>query len=161
MIAAKQLHVLWCNNKDDFALPLISTKRSRQNLVSALAKHYEAHNYDVQMQVRQLEQVADARLSQRQRELVSQAESKSISRRSTRNYGIGGNIISKEATWAVRRITLTLESSIIARGRRFAATQSRVCWTTSAHDRIGSENRAISRYVRRISNCPIGWRTRS
>ena len=147
--------------KDDFALPLISTKRLRQNLVSALAKHHEAHNYYVQMQVRQLEQEADARLSQRQRKLVSQAESKSISRRSTRKYGIGGNIISKETRWAVGRITLTLESSSIARGRRFAATQSRVCWTTAAHDRIGSGNTSISRDVRRISNCPIGWRTRS
>ena len=129
--------------------------------MSALAKHHEAHNYYVPMQVRQLEQEADARLSQRQRELVSQAESKSTSRRSTRKYGVGGNIIRKEARWAVRRITLTLESSSIARGRRFAATQSGVCWTTSAHDRIGSENTAISRDVRRISNCPICWRTRS
>ena len=144
--------------KDDFALPLISTKRLRQNLVSALAKHHEAHNYCVQMQVRQLEQEADARLSQRQGKLVSQAKSKSISRRSTRKYGIGGNIISKETRWAVRRFTLTLESSSIARGRRFAATQPRACWTTAAHDRIGSGNTSISRDVRRISNCPIGWR---
>ena len=33
---------------------------TRQNLVSALARNSEAHNYDVQMQVRHLEQEADA-----------------------------------------------------------------------------------------------------
>ena len=41
-----------------------------QNLASALARNYEAHNYIEPMQVRQLEHEADARFSQRQSELL-------------------------------------------------------------------------------------------
>ena len=44
---------------------------ARQNLVRALEINRERHNYNVQMQVRQLEQEAGARNSQRQRELLS------------------------------------------------------------------------------------------
>ena len=40
---------------------------ARHNLVNTLARVHEVHNYKVQMQVRQLEQEADARLSQRGR----------------------------------------------------------------------------------------------
>ena len=32
-----------------------------------------------------------------------------------------------------------------ARGRRYATTKSRTCWTTSALDSIGSGNKALSR----------------
>ena len=49
---------------------------ARQNLVSALARSDEAHNYNVQMQVRQLEQEADARFFERQRELSSRFSQK-------------------------------------------------------------------------------------
>ena len=44
---------------------------ARQNLVNTLVRHNEVHNYNVQMQVRQLEQEAYARFPQRQRELLS------------------------------------------------------------------------------------------
>ena len=44
---------------------------ARQNLVSALSRNSEAPYHSVWMQVRQLENEADARLSQRQRELLS------------------------------------------------------------------------------------------
>ena len=43
----------------------------RQNLVNTLTGNNEAHDYNVQMEVRQLEHEADARFSQRQRELLS------------------------------------------------------------------------------------------
>ena len=42
---------------------------ARQLHASALARNSEAHNYNVQIQVRQFEQAADARSSQRHREL--------------------------------------------------------------------------------------------
>ena len=44
---------------------------ARQNLVNTLARHSEVDKYNVQMQVRQLEQEADTRYSHRQRELLS------------------------------------------------------------------------------------------
>ena len=40
---------------------------ARQNLVNTLARNSEVHTYILQMQVRQLEQEADARCSQRQK----------------------------------------------------------------------------------------------
>ena len=43
---------------------------ARQSLVNTLARNSEAHNYNVQIQVRQVEQEADARFSQRLRELL-------------------------------------------------------------------------------------------
>ena len=42
-----------------------------QNLVFALARNIEAHNYQVSIQVRRLEQEAGARFSQRQRDLLA------------------------------------------------------------------------------------------
>ena len=57
------------NNKEKFLLPLIQCEAaSRQNLVNTLARRNEARNYNVQTQ---LEHEADARFSQRQRELLS------------------------------------------------------------------------------------------
>ena len=57
------------NNKEKFLLPLIQCEAAaRQNLVNTLARRNEARNYNVQMQ---LEHEADARFSQRQRELLS------------------------------------------------------------------------------------------
>ena len=51
---------------------LINMKWLRgKNLVNTLGRNNEAHNYNVQMQVRELEHEADARFSQRQRELLS------------------------------------------------------------------------------------------
>ena len=57
------------NIKEKFLLPLIQCEAAaRQNLVNTLARRNEARNYNVQMQ---LEHEADARVSQRQRELLS------------------------------------------------------------------------------------------
>ena len=61
MISENQLDVLCSINKEKFFLPLSNTKR--QYLVKTLARNSEAHNYNVQMQVRQLEHEADARFS--------------------------------------------------------------------------------------------------
>ena len=44
---------------------------ARQKFVTILARLSEAHDYNVQMQVRQLEHEAHARISQKQRELLS------------------------------------------------------------------------------------------
>ena len=44
---------------------------ARKNFVKTLARNTEAHNDNVQVQVRQLEHEADARFSQRQMELLS------------------------------------------------------------------------------------------
>ena len=53
-------------------LPLINMKAAaRQNLDDTLTRNNEADNYNVQMQVRQLEHESDARLSQSQREVSS------------------------------------------------------------------------------------------
>ena len=72
MISAKRLDVLCIIKKGEF---LAATHQyeavAMQNLVSASATNSEAHNYNVQMRVRQLDQEADARYSHRHRELLS------------------------------------------------------------------------------------------
>ena len=69
---------------------------ARQTLVNSLARNNEAHNCNVQVQVRHLEHEADARLSQRPREflsLLSQAANQALARKS----GNGSFIRSMEA----------------------------------------------------------------
>ena len=58
MISEKQRDLFYSMNKENFLLPRING-------------HKEAHTYNVQMQVRQLEHEAYARFSQRQREQLS------------------------------------------------------------------------------------------
>ena len=59
-------------NKQNFLLPLINMKRLRsKNLVNILASNHEIHNYNVQMQIRQVEQEADVRCSQRREDMLS------------------------------------------------------------------------------------------
>ena len=67
VISAKRLGVLCFINKDNF----LHEAAAKQNLVSALARNNEAHKYNVQMQVRQLENEADARFFHRPMELSS------------------------------------------------------------------------------------------
>ena len=65
MICAKRLDVLCFINKWNFSLPLSNVKRLRGNVcVCAVARKSEAPKYAVQIQVRELEQEADARLSE-------------------------------------------------------------------------------------------------
>ena len=72
MISAKRLDLLHSINQDNFLLSLITLKRLQGNTLSILwQENNEAHNYNVQMQVRRLEQEADARFSQRLRDLLS------------------------------------------------------------------------------------------
>ena len=63
---------------------------ARQNLVNTLTMNSEAHCYNEQPHVRQLEQEVDARFSQIQRELLSRCQE------SARNCGDGSNIQSVE-----------------------------------------------------------------
>ena len=54
-------------------------KRQRgKNLVNTLARNKEVQNYNVQVQVRQLETEADARFSKRQRDLLSRFSQEQI-----------------------------------------------------------------------------------
>ena len=123
---------------------------ARQNLVSAVARNYEAHNLDVQMQVRQFVKEADVRFSRRQMEVLSRfSQEANQARGSARNFGNGSNIRSVEVRWAIARRTYRTELSSTTRGTRVATT----CWTT-AFDRFGSGNTAIS-------NCSIGCWTRN
>ena len=69
MISAKRLDLLQSINQDNFLLSLITLKRLQGNTL--WQENNEAHNYNVQMQVRRLEQEADARFSQRLRDLLS------------------------------------------------------------------------------------------
>ena len=64
-----------------------------------------------------------------------------------RNFDDGKNIRSMEARRGAVRLTCRTGSPSTTRGRRFATTTSRMHWTTSAIEKIGSRNTAISRHV--------------
>ena len=70
MFSAKLLDVLCLINKENFLGAVHQYEAAaRQNLVRALARNSEVYNKNAQ--IRQLEQEADTRFSQRQRELLS------------------------------------------------------------------------------------------
>ena len=79
MFSAKWLYVHCFGKKEHFLLPLTNNEAAaKQNIVSTLARNSEAHEFHVQMQVRQLEHEADARCSQRQMELLSRFSQQAI-----------------------------------------------------------------------------------
>ena len=68
----KLLDVPFSINLENFLLPLFNVKRLRGKILSVHKPEItKAHNDNVQLQVRQLEHEADARFSQRQRELFA------------------------------------------------------------------------------------------
>ena len=94
-----------------------------QHAVSTLARNYEAHNYNVQMQVRQPEHQADARLSQRHWELLSRFSQEANQALENQRDILVEEVTSEVWRRARKRFTFRTQSSSTTLGRRHAATK--------------------------------------
>ena len=130
---------------------------ARQHLVSTLARNNEARNkmFRCNFGNSNMKQTRDFPKTQGTVVAIL-SRSKSSSSRSARNFG---NIRSMETRGASTRLTYRSESSSVTHGRLFATISSRICWTTSAPDRIGSGNTAQNRETleeSRAANSAVG-----
>ena len=155
MISAKRLGVLYSINKENSSRTLLNMKRLRSKTLSTFWQEITAHNYNVQMQERQLEQEADARFSQRQKGVLSRfsQEASQALENQRESLVTEGDIRSVERRRGSVRFTYRTQSSITALGGRYGTTKSRARWTASASGRIGSGDTAVSRDFGRNSSC--------
>ena len=99
---------------------------AKRNLVSALARNTETHNYYLQIQVRQLDHEVNARFSQRQREPSSRFSQQANQALEDHREILATEVISQVRERDEQVYDLRTESSSTTLGRRCATTYSRI-----------------------------------
>ena len=151
MVSAKRLDVLCSINKDTLLLPPINMKRLRDETLSTLWQVTMKHTITTYRRKLGNSNKKQTRDSHKDKwTLLSQFSleaNQALENQRERFFGNGSDIISMETRRARKRCTYRTLSSSTTPGRRYATSKLRIRWTTSALDKVGSGDAAMSRNV--------------
>ena len=153
MFSAKRLDVLCFINKEKFSLPLYQYRSGCEaNLVSALARNqFEASQFKCANTSSTARTRSRCAIFSKTEGTVSsifpglRSQALEDLRKSFGNGGEHQQYGGEMSNCSTVRTELSLQA--LHAEECFATTKSRICWTTSALDRIGSGNRNIVRNV--------------